>query len=136
MPSYLTPGVYVEEVPSQSKPIEGVGTAIAAFVGLAPGGPLNEPIRCANWGQFAREFGDVENADNGPFMEGSYLAHAVYGYFNNGGGICWVVRVGNERGAAPTAALPAAGDAPAPTDPSSATAPPRRRASADQSRWS
>ena len=45
MPTYLTPGVYVEEVPSASKPIEGVGTSIAAFVGLAPGGPVNVPMR-------------------------------------------------------------------------------------------
>ena len=33
---YLSPGVYVEEVPSSSKPIEGVGTSVAAFVGQAP----------------------------------------------------------------------------------------------------
>lgn len=110
MPTYLTPGVYVEEIPSQSKPIEGVGTAIAAFVGLAPGGPLNTPMRIANWGQFTRIFGDVNNPDNGPFMEGAYLAHAVYGFFHNGGGLCWVVRVGNEDDApAAVAALPAAG---------------------------
>ncbi|GAB3882413.1 hypothetical protein [Terrabacter terrigena] len=36
---YLTPGVYVEEVPSASKPIEGVGTSVAAFVGLSPFSP-------------------------------------------------------------------------------------------------
>ena len=35
MPTYLSPGVYVEEVDSGSRPIEGVGTAVAAFVGLA-----------------------------------------------------------------------------------------------------
>jgi hypothetical protein len=29
-PRYLSPGVYVEEVPAASKPIEGVGTSIAA----------------------------------------------------------------------------------------------------------
>ena len=34
MPSYLSPGVYVEEVASGSRPIEGVGTSVAAFVGL------------------------------------------------------------------------------------------------------
>ncbi len=34
--TYLTPGVYIEEVPSGSKPIEGVGTSVAAFVGLTP----------------------------------------------------------------------------------------------------
>ena len=48
MPSYLTPGVYVEEIPAQSKPIEGVGTSIAAFVGIAPGGPVNRPMRISN----------------------------------------------------------------------------------------
>ena len=36
---YVSPGVYLEEVSSGSKPIEGVGTAIAAFVGLAPASP-------------------------------------------------------------------------------------------------
>src|ERR671924_1616934 len=112
MPTYLTPGVYVEEVPSTSKPIEGVGTSIAAFVGLAPGGPVNTPIRISNWTQFAKIFGDPAEPDNGPFMEGAYLAHSVYGFFQNGGSLCWVVRVGApENGAArPVAALPAAAD--------------------------
>src|SRR5215208_3739085 len=113
MPTYLTPGVYVEEVPSTSKPIEGVGTSIAAFVGLAPGGPVNTPMRIANWTQFSKIFGDPNEPDNGPFMEGAYLAHAVYGFFQNGGGLCWVVRVGAADGAEgrPVAALPAAADA-------------------------
>ena len=71
MPSYLTPGVYVEEVPSQSKPIEGVGTAVAAFVGVAPGGPANQPMRISNWTQFAKLYGDPAQPENGPFMEGS-----------------------------------------------------------------
>src|SRR3954470_465543 len=112
MPTYLTPGVYVEEVPSTSKPIEGVGTSIAAFVGLAPGGPVNTPMRISNWTQFAKIFGDPSEPDNGPFMEGAYLAHSVYGFFQNGGSLCWVVRVGApENGAArPVAALPAASD--------------------------
>ena len=39
MPNYLSPGVYVEEVEAGSRPIEGVGTAVAAFVGLAGRGP-------------------------------------------------------------------------------------------------
>src|SRR3954452_632729 len=96
MPTYLTPGVYVEEVPSANKPIEGVSTSIAAFVGLAPGGPVNTPMRISNWTQFAKIYGDPVNPDNGPFMEGSYLAHSVYGFFQNGGRLCWIVRVGKE----------------------------------------
>jgi uncharacterized protein len=97
MPTYLSPGVYVEEVDSGSRPIEGVGTAVAAFVGLAETGPANEPILVTNWGQFTQTFGD--------FVEGGYLAHAGYGYFLNGGGAAYVVRIGADG--AP-AALPAA----------------------------
>src|SRR3954453_8277734 len=112
MPTDLTPGVYVEEVPSTSKPIEGVALLIAAFVDLAPGGPVNTPMRISNWTQFAKLFGDPNEPDNGPFMDGAYLAHSVYGFFQNGGTMCWVVRVGDGNGAAgrPQAALPAAAD--------------------------
>jgi phage tail sheath protein FI len=110
MPSYLTPGVYVEEIPAQSKPIEGVGTSIAAFVGIAPGGPVNRPMRISNWTQFAKLYGDPAEPENGPFMPGAYLAHSVYGFFQNGGGVCWIVRVGGaDGGQQPQAALPAAG---------------------------
>src|SRR5262245_42886129 len=94
MPQYLSPGVYVEEVEAGSRPIEGVGTAVAAFVGLAAQGTFNEPTLVTNWSQFTQTFGE--------FVEGSYLAHAVYGYFNNGGGSCYVVRIG-EDGRAPAA---------------------------------
>ncbi len=103
MPTYLSPGVYVEEVEAGARPIEGVGTSVAAFVGLAEDGPVNEPMLIANWSQFTQTFGE--------FMDGTYLAHAVYGYFLNGGGSCYVVRVGGEQ--PPTAAraeLPTAKD--------------------------
>ena len=104
MPTYLSPGVYVEEVQSGSRPIEGVGTAVAAFVGLAGQGPFNEPRLITNWAQFTSTFGE--------FVAGSYLAHAVYGYFLNGGGAAYVVRVGGD-GDEPTAKaeLPSAADA-------------------------
>jgi uncharacterized protein len=86
MPTYLSPGVYVEEVESGSRPIEGVGTAVAAFVGFAAQGPFNTPTLVSNWSQFTATFGD--------FVDEAYLAHAVYGYFSNGGGNCYIVRVG------------------------------------------
>ena len=35
--------VYAEEVAAGARPINAVGTSIAAFVGLAPGGPINTP---------------------------------------------------------------------------------------------
>jgi phage tail sheath protein FI len=107
MPTYLSPGVYVEEVESGSRPIEGVGTAVAAFVGLAERGPVNEPTLVSNWTQFSEKFGD--------FIPGSYLAHSVYGYFLNGGGNCFVVRIGangsNGHGKKPAKAITAAPEA-------------------------
>ncbi len=96
--AYLTPGVYVEEVDRGPKPIEGVGTAVAAFLGVAEKGPIGETVMCANWTQFVETFGG--------FVPGAYLAPAVYGYFNNGGTLAFVVRVGDE--AAADAAPPAA----------------------------
>ncbi len=111
MPTYLTPGVYVEEVSSGNKPIEGVSTSVAAFIGLLPGGPINKPMRISNWTQFATIFGDRENPENGPFMEGAFLAHSVYGFFQNGGSLAWIIRVGNEKASpAARAALPSATD--------------------------
>ena len=96
MPTYLSPGVYVEEVDSGSRPIEGVGTAVAAFVGLAEDGPFNAPTLVPNWTEYVRNFGG--------FVEGSYLAQSVYAYFQNGGGNCYVVRIGQDVVAATAAA--------------------------------
>ncbi len=99
MPEYLSPGVYVEEVDRGPKPIEGVGTAMAAFVGFTEKaevvhddgeGPyvenlLNQPQLVTNWTQFVDKFGG--------FVPGLKLPHAVYGYFSNGGTRCYVVSV-------------------------------------------
>lgn len=111
MPTYLSPGVYVEEVEAGSRPIEGVGTSVAAFVGMAARGPFNSPTLVSNWTQFTEVFGD--------FVPGSYLAHAVYGYFLNGGSTAYVVRIGQEqeapagevRGRAAPRSLPAGAQA-------------------------
>jgi phage tail sheath protein FI len=99
MPTYLSPGVYVEEAPSGSRPIEGVGTSVAAFVGFADKGPFHEPTLVTNWSQYIQAFGD--------FIEDSYLGRSVYGYFANGGGIAYVVRIGGEREAPRAGGRPA-----------------------------
>ena len=88
MPHYQSPGVYVEEVASGARPIEGVGTAVAAFVGLAEAGPYDQPVMVSNWTQFTQTFGE--------FVDGCYLAHSVYGFFLNGGGGCYVIRIGGD----------------------------------------
>ena len=125
MPTYLSPGVYVEEVDSGSRPIEGVGTAVAAFVGLAEDGPFNAPTLVPNWTEYVRNFGG--------FVEGSYLAQSVYAYFQNGGGNCYVVRIGQASsgngaaaGVAPGRSPPARRACSAPTGRSPWTPAPRR----------
>jgi len=108
MAEYLSPGVYIEEVNSGPRPIEGVGTAMAAFVGFAPGGPVNQPVLVTNWSQYVDTFGVSENGGRKTaHMTGSYMSHSVYGYFLNGGGRCYVTRMGQSNGKhAPTLQLP------------------------------
>ena len=85
--SYLSPGVYVEEVDRGSKPIEAVGTNTVGFLGESAKGPQNDAILITNWSQFVKTFGDFKDCS-------VHLAHAVYGFFNNGGSRCFVVNVG------------------------------------------
>jgi phage tail sheath protein FI len=169
MPTYLSPGVYVEEIPSSVQAIAGVGTSTAAFIGIVPdtvtlaipnpdydptskrptvapvkpvtvqsdssGGPgaisdtdagtqppapapkgqsksaavqpqddpssipfktksftiqlpVNEARLFTNFAEFRRYFGDF-STDTGHNL----LVHAVFGFFNNGGSRCYVLRM-------------------------------------------
>ena len=92
MPTYLTPGIYIEEVSEGPRPIEGVGTSTAGFVGVAPdpAAHLNEAVAINNLTQFVREFAPPGSAS-------TPLAQAVFGFFLNGGGRCHVVNVGTDR---------------------------------------
>ncbi len=106
MPQYLSPGVYVEEVPSAARPIAGVGTSTAGFVGVVADdvtmpanpesgttllmvAPAEEPQLVTSWTEFKHQFGDFQ-------VGNKTLAHAVYGFFNNGGSRCWVTRTSAE----------------------------------------
>ncbi len=94
MPEMLSPGVYIQEINSGPRPIEGVGTAMAALVGFAASGPINKPILITSWEQYVDTFGGTQSdgLKNG-YMDGSYLGYSVYGYFNNGGRRCYVIRL-------------------------------------------
>ncbi|MGC3864378.1 phage tail sheath family protein [Micromonospora chersina] len=90
MPTYFSPGIYVEEVPSGARPIGPVGTSTAAFVGLAPNrtARVNEAVAVNSWSEFLRLYADGDNLESTP------LARAVFGFLDNGGTRCWVVNVG------------------------------------------
>ena len=118
MPEYLAPGVYVEEVPSSVRSIAGVSTSTAGFIGVvpdqlaipseeqpfkptaAPDKSKTTPVTdksatlfqgatlCTNFTEYTTAFGRPSvNPDH------RNLTQAVYGFFNNGGTRCYVVRL-------------------------------------------
>ena len=100
MARYDAPGVYVEEVPSVARPIEGVGTSTAAFIGVADrllAADRGKPHKFTNWGEFSTFVkGDpAAVTDTTPIFttENRTLALALFGFFNNGGTACYVVPV-------------------------------------------
>ena len=93
---YFAPGVYVEEVNRGSRPIEGLPTAIAGFVGFTEdvrgGAELYRPMMVTTWNQYLEYFGRPNSDGFTDF--GAYLPFAVYGWFLNGGGRCWITSIG------------------------------------------
>lgn len=92
MAEYLSPGVYVEEFESGGKPMEGVGTSTAGFVGLAERGPVvGVPQLVTNFADFKRKYGGYLSENE--FGEYRFLAYAVEHFFINGGARCFISRV-------------------------------------------
>ncbi len=91
MPTYQTPGIYIEEIPAGSKPIEAVGTSIAGFVGNAPktDAHLNEAFAVNSWSQFVKEFVSDDS-------KSTPLSQGVFGFFQNGGSRCYIVNIGRD----------------------------------------
>lgn len=92
MAQYFSPGVYVEEYDNSPRTMEGVGTSIAGFVGLAEKGQtIGAPVFVTSYRDFVRQFGGPLSEFG--YGEYRYLAPSVEQFFANGGGMCYVVRV-------------------------------------------
>lgn len=92
MAEYLSPGVYVEEFDSGGKPMEGVGTSTAGFIGLAQRGPVEGvPQLVTNFADFKRKYGGYLSENE--YGEYRFLSYAVEHFFVNGGARCFVSRV-------------------------------------------
>jgi uncharacterized protein len=87
------PGVYIDEVQLPG-PIAGVATNIVGIVGPAERGPSNKPVLVTNSTEFAVTFGGFITSPNPKFA-----AHAVHGFFANGGTLCYFVRIGPAKAA-------------------------------------
>jgi phage tail sheath protein FI len=94
--SITYPGVYIEEIPSGVRSIEGVPTSTTAFVGGTLRGRTDRPPRTVtSIPEFERLFG--------PLSAKYPLTYAVRSFFDNGGRRAVICRVrGPRRGVAPT----------------------------------
>ncbi len=90
MAEYLSPGIYMEEVSSGIKPMEGVSTSTAGFVGVTERGSWDKAVFISSFSEYKRKFGGY--LDENTYAGYSYLPHAVEQFFANGGSRCYVVR--------------------------------------------
>lgn len=88
----MSPGVYVEEFESGPRPMEGVSTSTAGFIGLAQKGPvMGQPVLVTNFSDFYRKFGGyLSEVEWGEYR---HLAYSVEQFFINGGARCYIMRV-------------------------------------------
>ena len=98
MAEYLSPGVYVQEVPTGGHPIDGVNTSATGgttsstvFIDIFRQGPLNKAVQVTSFAEFERAFGGLDARSEAGF--------AIQQYYLNGGRIAWVVRIDDNGGA-------------------------------------
>ncbi|MBE9140926.1 phage tail sheath family protein [Nodosilinea sp. LEGE 07088] len=95
---YFAPGVYVEEVSRGSRPIQGISMSVAGFVGFTEDvrndAELYKPTLITSWTQYLENFARI--GSDGFTNFGAFLPFAIKGWFENGGGRCWIVSVGTK----------------------------------------
>jgi len=93
MTNDLAPGVYLRDV--FPPPAPTLLTGVPVFLGYASQGPVGDPQPLMLWPQFQAQFGAPQ--------AGGFLAYAVRGFFENGGLLCYVVRL--DQSATPLSGL-------------------------------
>lgn len=101
MGEYLSPGVYIEDNPN-APVIEAVSASTGGFIGIAQRGPVGKPVFITSWNAYLTNFAFGMDS---PFLANSDLAYAVYGFFQNGGKRCYVMRVASESAEIATASF-------------------------------
>lgn len=91
MAEYLSPGVYIEEIDSGPKPIEGVSTSTAGMVGMTVRGPIVGPPKLVtSFADYQRRYGGYLPDS---FGDNRWLPYAVRAFFENGGKRVYIARV-------------------------------------------
>lgn len=88
------PDVYVEkQSPQPNVAIASSNITTCALIGQAQRGERNKAVLIKSWAEYIEKFAKDMNT---PFVpKQSYLAYAVYGYFQNGGSDLYVVNASN-----------------------------------------
>ena len=86
--STRAPGVYVARDAGGAVRLELGPCGVPGFVGLTQRGPTNEPVRLTSFEEFQRIFGALDTE--------VFLDAAVSGFFENGGEVCYVLRVAHQ----------------------------------------
>ncbi len=114
MPTYKTPNVYVEEIATFPPSVAEVSTAIPAFIGATEKAQrgsedlTNKPTRISSLLDYETLFGKAKTAEftvnvddqdqitsiSDPDVQ-NLMYYALRLYFDNGGGSCYIVSVGN-----------------------------------------
>lgn len=97
---YLHPGVYIEEIPSGSRPIEAASTSTALIAGYATKGPVGVPTLLFSFDQYVTQFGGIMDFFQPPagMPAVDYMGHTVRAFFDNGGSKAYIARVAPSTG--------------------------------------
>ncbi|WP_281677276.1 phage tail sheath family protein [Porphyromonas endodontalis] len=108
MASYKTPGVYVEEIPKLPQSVADVPTAIPGFVGytefassnsdISVPDLQNKPKKIGSLLEFERFFGKAPQltlSSNGEPNNQFVTYDSIRLFYDNGGGVCYIVSIGD-----------------------------------------
>lgn len=105
-----TPGVYINEIDAFPPSVAQVATAVPAFIGFTANHPTTVPTRITSMLEFDQLFGGPPPAksvsvtldalnqptDASSFVASDYkLYNSLQLFYANGGGVCYIVSVGN-----------------------------------------
>jgi phage tail sheath protein FI len=85
VPEFVSPGVFIEEVPSGERPIVAVSSSVLGIVGVTMAGPVFDVTKVTSWQGFVDVFGRTDPV--------SFTAEAIWSFFHNGGAEAWVIKV-------------------------------------------
>jgi phage tail sheath protein FI len=105
MPETLVPGLFVEETSFRQHMITPADTTASCFVGMALNGPGGVSVRLSSITEFEALYGGRGDLMINGIPSTNFLAHAVHGFFGNGGRALYIARAQGPGAAAYQAAL-------------------------------